>query len=156
MTHSMHKDLTCPACGDLDGCHMPAKIFQDRLSFEEFWGELSVWSQATFGADSVRGPEGPTKHLAKEVLVELLGMEKWKAENVLSGLPTQGACLDDVEEYADCIFLVFDACRRAGFTCEDLRVAVNRKLKVNKARKWGPPSATEPTEHVRTPEEAKA
>jgi len=26
--HSWHRSVTCSACGDLDGCHMPAKVMQ--------------------------------------------------------------------------------------------------------------------------------
>lgn len=127
--HSMN-DRPCSTCGDLDGCHMPAKIRDNRLSLSEFWDALSEWSQATFGSDQERGPQGPLKHLAKEVQEAL--------ENPL-----------DAEEYVDCIFLVFDAARRAGFTYEQLRRFCNEKLKINKARKWGKPSPTEPVEHYR-------
>ena len=128
--HSMNES-PCSECGDLDGCHLPAKIAQDRLSLSEFWDCLAEWSQATFGNDNVRGPSGPLKHLAKEVQEAIVKP-------------------DDLEEYADLLLLVFDSCRRAGFTFEDLRQASNVKLKVNRARIWGPPSASdEPIEHVR-------
>ena len=96
----------------------------------EFWVELSEWSQATFGADGERGPIGPLKHLAKEV---------------------QEALADpgDLIEYADLLFLVFDATRRAGFSFEDLLAACWRKLAINRARTWPKPSSDEPVEHVR-------
>lgn len=111
---------------------MEANLHFNNLSLEEFWDAHAEWSQATFGSDQERGPAGPLKHLAKEV-------------NEALANPT------DIEEYADCLFLIFDATRRAGFTYEDLRIAVNEKLKVNKARKWQKPTnADEPVEHVRT------
>lgn len=130
MKHSMHSYVSCSACGDFDGCHIPAKVRYDRLSFEEAAEQLAEWSQKTFGTDQERGPIGPLKHLAKEVKESL---EK----------PSE------VMEYADCLILVFDAARRAGFDREALRVAVNQKLKINLARKWPKPtSSDEPVEHV--------
>lgn len=93
-------------------------VFDRMYSFSEFWDELSKWSQKTFGEDSVRGSEGPLKHLAKEVQ-ECLENPK------------------DLEEYADLVHLVFDACRRAGFSFVDLQYACTKKLKKNQARKWG-------------------
>jgi hypothetical protein len=100
------------------------------LTLDQFWEELGEWSQATFGSDTVRGPQGPLKHLAKEI------EEALKAP-------------DDLEEYADLLFLVFDAARRAGFTYGQLREAVSTKLEKNKSRKWGKPSSDEPVEHIR-------
>jgi BMFP domain-containing protein YqiC len=104
----------------------------EREELRRFWSDLSEWSQATFGHDCVRGPIGPLKHLALEV-----------AECQESPF--------DVEEYADCVFLIFDACRRAGFTFDHLRDAIWKKLAKNKARQWGPPSETEPTMHIPKP-----
>lgn len=91
------------------------------------------WSEATFGTNAQRGPVGPLKHLLKEV-------------NEAIEKP------DDIEEYADCVFLIFDACRRAGFSFHQLVHAIRAKLAVNRVRKWPPiseQSATEPAEHVR-------
>lgn len=123
-------NVPCSACGDLYGCHLPGKLRSDRLTFEQFWHCQAAWSRATLGSDAERGPEGPLKHLAKEAAEALANQE-------------------DVMEYADCLFLVFDSCRRAGFSCEELRLAVNRKLKINQSRTWGKASATEAVEHVR-------
>lgn len=100
------------------------------MSLERFWGELADWSQTTFGPDAERGPTGPLKHLAKEVQEAL-------------------ADPSDVFEYADMVFLVFDAARRAGFSFEHLESAVWRKLRINRERKWGPRTGDEPIEHVR-------
>lgn len=100
------------------------------MTLKKFWQQLSVWSQATFGADADRGPAGPLKHLALEV------------QECLAD-PT------DLVEYADLIFLTFDACRRAGFTYDQLTRAIEAKLKVNMARKWGKPSSGEPVCHIK-------
>jgi hypothetical protein len=106
-------------------------ILPANASLEAFWQHQAAWSQATFGADSERGPIGPLKHLAKEV-----------AEVMQD--PT------DLMEFVDCLFLIFDSTRRAGFTFEQLRDAAWRKLEINKARKWQtPPKGDEAIEHVR-------
>lgn len=105
-----------------------------RENLEAFWSEQSAWSQATFGTDAERGPIGALKHLAKEA-VEAQAMPP------------------DLMEFVDCLFLTFDATRRAGFTFDQLREAAWRKLAVNKARKWPKPGASdEPVEHDRSGE----
>lgn len=98
---------------------------------ERFWQRHSEWSQATFGTDAERGPIGPLKHLEREAR---------EAQ----------AKPDDLEEYADCLFLVLDATRRAGYTLDDLLAAAFAKLAVNRKRIWQKPTSDEPVEHVRT------
>lgn len=101
-----------------------------------FWEQCSEWSQKTFGPDDIRGPKGPLLHLQKEV-VEVL------------------AKANDLHEYADCLFLVFDACRRAGFNYHQLLQAVWDKLEINKQRTWPDWKKVDlelPVEHV--PDEA--
>jgi hypothetical protein len=109
-----------------DGEVLPA-----NASLEVFWQHQSAWSQATFGPDSERGPIGPLKHLAKEVA------EVMKDPH-------------DLMEFVDCLFLIFDSTRRAGFNFDQLREAAWKKLAINKARKWQtPPKGDEAIEHVR-------
>lgn len=88
------------------------------------------WADATFGTPDKRGPIGPLKHLAKEA---------GEAQ----------ANPKDLTEYADCLLLILDASRRAGFTPMQLVVAGQDKLQVNKTRKWATPTSDEPVEHVR-------
>lgn len=95
-----------------------------------FWKALEEWSTATFGTAQERGPVGPLKHLAKEV-------------NECLAAP------GDLEEYADLLFLVFDAARRAGFSYIDLETAAWQKLAKNERRTWPKPTSDEPVEHVR-------
>ena len=103
---------------------------QPQPDMELFWNAQAHWSRSVFGTDEERGPEGPLKHLAKEVQETLANPA-------------------DIMEYADLLFLVFDSARRAGFTYCELRAAVDRKLEINKSRKWGKASATEAVEHIR-------
>lgn len=95
-----------------------------------FWQAQSEWSQATFGTDKERGPLGSLKHLAKEAL-------EAQAD------PT------DLMEFTDCLFLIFDATRRAGFTFDQLQEAAWQKLAINKARQWPKMGANDAVEHVR-------
>lgn len=99
-----------------------------------FWNAQAEWSRATFGSDAERGPLGPLKHLAKEV-------------NEVIKDPT------DLIEYADLLFLVCDATRRAGFTYDQLIEASWSKLAINKARQWQKPiRGDEAVEHDRSAE----
>lgn len=64
---------------------------------QQFWNELAAWQQQTFGDDKVRGPQGPLHHLLEEI-------EEARQDP------------DNLEEYADQVFCLFDAARRAGLT----------------------------------------
>jgi len=103
---------------------------------QQFWNKHSEWSQATFGTDPERGPLGALKHLEKE------------AKEAQSKVGECHAKLQ--EEIADCLFLTFDAARRAGMTLDSLLDTAFAKLEKNKTRVWAKPATDdEPIEHVR-------
>ncbi len=85
------------------------------------------WSQATFGNV---GPIGPLKHLSKEAL-------------------ESAAEPDDLSEWEDMQFLLWDAQRRAGITDEQITQAMIDKLAVNKQRSWPEPKDGEPRLHIK-------
>lgn len=87
----------------------------------------AAWSQETFG-DVV--PVGPLKHLAKEAL-------------------EAAAASDDLSEWADLQFLLWDAQRRAGISDGEITAAMEEKLKVNMARQWPEPKDGEPRLHIK-------
>lgn len=89
--------------------------------------EHAEWSQATFGNV---GPVGPLKHLSKEAL-------------------EAAAEPDDLSEWADMQFLLWDAQRRAGITDEQITRAMIDKLAVNKQRSWPEPKDGEPRLHIK-------
>lgn len=89
--------------------------------------EHAEWSQATFGNV---GPVGPLKHLSKEAL-------------------EAAAEPDDLSEWADMQFLLWDAQRRAGITDEQIIQAMIEKLAVNKLRDWPEPKDGEPRLHLK-------
>lgn len=87
------------------------------------------WSDATFGNV---GPIGPLKHLSKEAL-------------------EAAAEPDDLSEWADMQFLLWDAQRRAGISDREITAAMEEKLKVNMARQWPEPKDGEPRMHINEP-----
>lgn len=89
--------------------------------------EHAEWSDATFGDV---GPVGPLKHLSKEAL-------------------EAAAEPDDLSEWADMQFLLWDAQRRAGITDEQIALAMVEKLAVNKKREWPEPKDGEPRLHIK-------
>lgn len=93
----------------------------------DLWDGISEWSQEAFGSDFERGPIGPLKHLKLEA-----------EEAIQSGAE---------EEYADCLLLVFDAARRAGFTYDHLIDVTLEKLRVCKIRTYPKPLTDEPVHH---------
>lgn len=117
----------------------PPTVAPEPANIQEFWKQQAEWSQSVFGKDSERGPIGALKHLAKEAV---------EAQEKPS----------DLMEFVDCLFLTFDATRRAGFTFDQLLAGAWEKLEINKVRKWSKPTSDEPVEHDRSgemPEPAK-
>lgn len=89
--------------------------------------EHAEWSDATFGDV---GPIGPLKHLSKEAL-------------------EAAAEPDDLSEWADMQFLLWDAQRRAGIRDEQINQAMIEKLAINKSRQWPEPKDGEPRLHIK-------
>ncbi|MDU1357596.1 MAG: DUF550 domain-containing protein, partial [Citrobacter freundii] len=76
------------------------------------------------------GPVGPLKHLSKEAL-------------------EAAAEPDDLSEWADMQFLLWDAQRRAGISDGEITAAMEEKLKVNMARQWPEQKDGEPRLHIK-------
>ena len=96
---------------------------------EQVRREHAAWSESTFGNV---GPIGPLKHLSKEAL-------------------EAAAAPEDLSEWADMQFLLWDAQRRAGITDEQITQAMVEKLAVNKQREWPEPKDGEPRLHIAAP-----
>lgn len=125
----------CVYCGDpvpLAQVEAHAGGVCRKPDIHAFFRAHGQWSEAIFGTREERGPVGPLKHLAKEVQEELLPD------------PTR-LC-----EYADCLMLLLDATRRAGYTSEQLLEEAWRKLGINKQRTWSKAGPTDPVEHLGT------
>ena len=103
--------------------------------------DQSAWSQATFGTDAERGPIGALKHLAKEAV------EAEQAVFMNHGLGGDRGII--AEELADCLLLILDATRRAGFTPIELIRAAELKMVTNKRRVWPKTVGDVPSEHAK-------
>ncbi|EEC8524851.1 DUF550 domain-containing protein [Escherichia coli] len=116
---------------DNDQAHMLTafKIALASLERERARHEHAKWSDPTFGCV---GPIGPLKHLSKEAL-------------------EAAAEPDDLSEWADMQFLLWDAQRRAGISDAEITAAMENKLKINMERQWPEPKDGEPRLHIKEP-----
>ncbi|MCT6423783.1 DUF550 domain-containing protein [Escherichia coli] len=99
------------------------------LEREQIRHEHAKWSDSTFGCV---GPIGPLKHLSKEAL-------------------EAAAEPEDLSEWADMQFLLWDAQRRAGISDAEITAAMEDKLKINMERQWPEPKDGEPRLHIKEP-----
>ncbi|WP_417429305.1 dATP/dGTP pyrophosphohydrolase domain-containing protein [Kiloniella sp.] len=95
-------------------------------NFLKLYQAHQSWSEATFGTE--KGPTGPLRHLIDE------------AQEAIE-------CPDDITEYVDCLFLITDAARRAGFSLDELVSAGFDKLEVLKSRSYKRTPEGEPSYH---------
>ncbi|EQY47919.1 dATP/dGTP pyrophosphohydrolase domain-containing protein, partial [Escherichia coli] len=58
---------------------------------------------------------------------------------------------DDLSEWADMQFLLWDAQRRAGISDAEITAAMENKLKINMERQWPEPKDGEPRLHIKEP-----
>lgn len=103
-------------------------VIPEQTERERIRREHAEWSDATFGNV---GPVGPLKHLSKEAL-------------------EAAAAPDDLLEWADMQFLLWDAQRRMGLSDEFITRAMIEKLEINKKRQWPEPKDGEPRLHINT------
>ncbi|THF90217.1 DUF550 domain-containing protein [Escherichia coli] len=106
-----------------------ARIALASLEREQIRHEHAKWSDSTFGCV---GPIGPLKHLSKEAL-------------------EAAAEPDDLSEWADMQFLLWDAQLRAGISDAEITAAMEDKLKINMERQWPEPKDGEPLLHIKEP-----
>lgn len=106
-----------------------ARIALASLEREQIRHEHAKWSDSTFGCV---GPIGPLKHLSKEAL-------------------EAAAEPDDLSEWADMQFLLWDSQRRAGISDAEITAAMEDKLKINMERQWPEPKDGEPRLHIKEP-----
>ncbi len=119
---------------DLNDRHAPPEVVRElarialaSLEREQIRHKHAKWSDSTFGCV---GPIGPLKHLSKEAL-------------------EAAAEPDDLSEWADMQFLLWDAQRRAGISDAEITAAMENKLKINMERQWPEPKDGEPRLHIK-------
>lgn len=122
-----------------------------RKSGLQLASRVAVWSNRTFGDRKARGPEGPLKHMLKELLVEFFGMPKARFDEILKEIEANESrhSLYDVNEYADLQILVADALFRAGLDWESFMGFAHRKQSVNEERRWNTTSKAGIVEHLK-------
>lgn len=103
--------------------HASASLLQLRNLIRQRHAE---WSEKTFGNF---GPVGPLRHLSQEAL-------------------EAAAAPDDLSEWADMQFLLWDAQRRAGISDGEIIAAMEEKLNINMARQWEKSRDGEPCRHI--------
>lgn len=124
--HIINRDNTSPYSENLREL---ARIALASLEREQIRHEHAKWSDSTFGCV---GPIGPLKHLSKEAL-------------------EAAAEPDDLSEWADMQFLLWDAQRRAGISDAEITAAMEDKLKINMELQWPEPKDGEPRLHIKEP-----
>lgn len=95
--------------------------------WQKLQDDIGVFSDKTFGVSTARAKAMHLREEAKEAADD----------------PS------DVIEWADCMILLLDAARVAGFKTEDIYQAVLRKMEINKSRSWGEPDENGVVRHVK-------
>lgn len=95
--------------------------------WQQLQDDIGVFTDKTFGEST---PQSKAHHLAEEAM-------------------EAAADPSDIIEWADCTILLLDAVRKAGFTTDDLYAAVQRKMEINKSRKWGDKDENGVVRHVK-------
>lgn len=98
----------------------------------EQFTEVAKWQKETFPDATALSK---VAHLQQEV------------EELATDLLTKSP--DRRLEFADCILLVFGAAASDGMSYEDICSAIDEKMKINKARKWGEPDENGVVNHVK-------
>lgn len=95
--------------------------------WQQMQNDIGVFTDKTFGEST---PQSKAHHLAEEAM-------------------EAAADPSDIIEWADCTILLLDAVRKAGFTTDDLYAAVQRKMEINKSRKWGDKDENGVVRHIK-------
>lgn len=99
---------------------------------EEQFKEITKWQSETF-PDAT---DLSKLHHLKDEVDELI--EDVECNNLARRL-----------EFADCILLIFGSASANGMSYEDICNAVDEKMEINKARKWGKPDKNGVVNHVK-------
>lgn len=99
---------------------------------KEQFEAITAWQKETFGQATATSK---TEHLKQEV-EELLF-------DILHNEPNRRL------EFADCFLLLFGAAHADGMTYEDICAAIDEKMEINRARKWGKPDKNGVVNHIK-------
>lgn len=99
---------------------------------EDQFLEITKWQKETFGKAT---PLSKLAHLQEEVIETI---EAIKTKDNKTNL-----------EFADCFLLLFGAANAYGMSYDDICDAIEEKMKINKARKWGKPNENGVVNHIK-------
>lgn len=102
------------------------------MTIETFY-QITHWQEATFPNATALSKVQHLKEEIKELEAEL------QRNNFTTELGS---------EIADCLFLIYGAAFKAGLNYTQIELALQRKLAINKNRKWGKPDADGVVKHV--------
>ena len=100
---------------------------------QELFDEITQWQKETFGVQFT--PLSKIAHLAEEIQELVADLQENSPYTRL--------------EYADCFILLFGSAAANGMTYEDICNAINEKMIINKARKWGKPNEQGVVNHIK-------
>ena len=105
----------------------------DLIKLQKLMDDIAEWSDKTFG-DGKR-TISIAYHLKKEIdeLIEDLECNNTK---------------ETIDEFSDCFMLLFDCASHYGLKAHDIWLFCQRKLEINKSRKWGRPDKNGVVEHI--------
>ena len=117
---------------------------------QELMVEIMEWSDSAFG-DAQR-TVSIVHHLKKEVPELITELEKEIATGCDNsvGIGEYSRIIEKVKfEFADCFMLILDAASHFGLSAHDLIEVTEKKLEINRNRKWGKPDENGVVEHIR-------
>lgn len=99
---------------------------------KEQFESISKWQNETFGEATALSK---IAHLKQEVEELKIDLEK--------------DCPAKIFEFADCFILLFGAAASDGMFYEDICNAIDKKMEMNKKRKWGKPDENGVVNHIK-------
>lgn len=99
---------------------------------KEQFEAITAWQKETFGQATALSK---VAHLAEEILELVLDLQQ--------RAPTRRL------EFADCFLLLFGAASADGMSYEDICNAIDEKMEINRARKWGKPDSNGVVNHIK-------
>ncbi len=110
---------------------------------QKLMDDIAVFSDKTFPGQ--RNP-GILHHLKEEVEEAIRAIEDQKSLS-LNMIPKELAYAVE-DEYADMLLLLLDSARSQGMDAEYLLEIAQRKMEINKKRKWGKPDKNGVIRHI--------
>ncbi len=98
--------------------------------------EITEWQKKTFGQATTLSKLAHLKEEVKEL------EEAIKQSNVTDND-------EATKEFADCFILLYGAASSFGMSWKDIGEAIDAKMEINKARKWGKPESNGVVHHVK-------